>query len=256
MARTEKNNVDYFPFLCKEGRVTFYIESKYGNDGFATWIKILREIAVTSNHFLDLSSKTDMMYLSAKCRVSENVLDNIISDLSDMGQFDKELWYQYKIIWCQKFIDNIQDAYKKRNNKCITFQGLIDLLIAKGIRKSNKSNPKGSGNTHIIKENSKEENKIEKKTIEDRKSAFAYSLSEFKDKYPREMLVKFLEYWTEKNKSGTKMKFEMQTTWELPLRLSTWASRDKDFTGQGTNTPTSPSKPIPKPLTNEERRNL
>ena len=43
MARPERNNVDYFPFLCKEGKAMFYIEQKYGNDGYATWIKLLRQ---------------------------------------------------------------------------------------------------------------------------------------------------------------------------------------------------------------------
>lgn len=33
MARPQRNNVDYFPFFCKEGKSMFYIEQKYGNDG-------------------------------------------------------------------------------------------------------------------------------------------------------------------------------------------------------------------------------
>ena len=33
MARPERNNVDYFPFLCKEGKAMYYIEKKYKNKG-------------------------------------------------------------------------------------------------------------------------------------------------------------------------------------------------------------------------------
>lgn len=68
-----------------------------------------------------------------------------------------------------------------------------------------------------------------KKEIEERKSAFAYSLEIFKDKYPKEMLIAFYHYWCEKNITGKKMKFEMEKTFEVSLRLSTWASRDKNF---------------------------
>lgn len=137
MARPLRNNVDYFPFLCKEGSAMFYIEQKYGNDGFASWIKILRHLAVTNNHYLNLNNKSEFMLLSSKCRVSETVLNEIINDLCELGEFDKELWVN-KIVWCQKFIDSIQDAYNKRNNKCITLEGLRVLLCSLGVLKLGK----------------------------------------------------------------------------------------------------------------------
>ena len=70
MARPEKNTVEYFPFICDEGKKMFYIEETYGNDGFSTFIKILRELAKTDFHYLDLSKKTTLMFLSAKCKIS------------------------------------------------------------------------------------------------------------------------------------------------------------------------------------------
>jgi len=36
----------------------------------------------------------------------------------------------------------------------------------------------------------------------------------------------FIEYWTEPNKSGTKMRFELEKTWDLKRRLSRWANND------------------------------
>lgn len=133
MARPERNTVDYFPFMCDEGKKMFYIEETYGNDGFATFIKILRELAKTEYHYLDLRKNTTQMFLSAKCKVSKDVLLSIINDLSELGKFDINLWNESKIIWCQDFIDSIQDAYKKRNNECITFEGLKILLTSLGI---------------------------------------------------------------------------------------------------------------------------
>ena len=45
MARPQRNNVDYFPFYCEEGNKMFYLEETYGNDGFAVFVKLLRELA-------------------------------------------------------------------------------------------------------------------------------------------------------------------------------------------------------------------
>ena len=115
MARPERNKVDYFPFLCEEGEKMFYLEQTYGNDGFATFVKILRELARKDYHYINLSEQSSRMFLAAKCRITIDLLELIITDLVMLGKFDKKLW-DNKIIWCQDFIDNIQDAYKKRNN--------------------------------------------------------------------------------------------------------------------------------------------
>lgn len=83
-----------------------------------------------------------------------------------------------------------------------------------------------------------------KEKLENRKTAFGYSLKEFENVYPKTMLTAFFRYWTEKNKSGTKMKWEIEKTFELSLRLSNWASREKDFDKtQSKETPKVASKP-------------
>ncbi len=113
MARPTRNDVDYFPFMCKEGKGMFVIEEKYGNDGFATWIKILRSLATTNFHYLNLSDPSEKMFLSAKCKISQSVLESIIDDLINLGEFDKELWDEFSILYSEKFIESIEDAYKK-----------------------------------------------------------------------------------------------------------------------------------------------
>ena len=60
-----------------------------------------------------------------------------------------------------------------------------------------------------------------------RKDEFGKSLVPFVDKYGKEMIRAFFEYWSELNKSETKMLCEMQKTWEVSKRLATWAGREK-----------------------------
>jgi hypothetical protein len=42
-------------------------------------------------------------------------------------------------------------------------------------------------------------------------------------KYGQQMLQDFYEYWTEPNPSNTKMRFELQKTWDVNRRLARWA---------------------------------
>lgn len=60
-----------------------------------------------------------------------------------------------------------------------------------------------------------------------RKESFYQSLIPFVGKYPKDMIRAFFDYWSELNKSETKMRYELEKTWELPKRLATWASREK-----------------------------
>ena len=62
-----------------------------------------------------------------------------------------------------------------------------------------------------------------------RKENFGRSLIPYVDKYGKEMIREFFEYWTEMNKSKSKMRFEQQPTWETSKRLATWAKRDKNY---------------------------
>jgi DNA-binding MarR family transcriptional regulator len=49
-----------------------------------------------------------------------------------------------------------------------------------------------------------------------------------------EMGKNFLEYWTELNKSQTKMRFEMEKTWDTKRRLGRWEQNQKNWgSGKG-----------------------
>ncbi|MBS3993149.1 MAG: DUF4373 domain-containing protein [Bacteroidetes bacterium] len=232
MARPERNSVDYFPFLCEEGNKMFYLEETYGNDGFATFVKLLRELGKTDYHYLNLSKPSTLMYLSAKCKVSKEVLESIINDLVDLGKFDAILWRENKIIWCQDFIDSIQDAYKKRNNKCITLEGLFTLLTSLGIRKQGLLPTIGPINTQSKVKKSKV--KESKENYNARKLKFSTTLTPFLEMYGKEFLNEFYKYWTEPNKSQTKFRQELEPTWDLERRLQTWAKNDKNFSNKKT----------------------
>lgn len=60
-----------------------------------------------------------------------------------------------------------------------------------------------------------------------RREEFYNSLVPFVERYGKEMIRAFYDYWSELNKSETKMRFDTEKTWELARRLATWANREK-----------------------------
>lgn len=72
----------------------------------------------------------------------------------------------------------------------------------------------------------------EKKTIEDRTKDFKISIYPFSKSngwsgiYDTNMLKKFFDYWSEPNTSKTKMRFEMEKTWDLGKRIARWANNN------------------------------
>lgn len=138
MARPERNNIDYFPHPVKHGKKMSYIEKKYKNDGYAVWMKLLEELGDNNYHYLNLSDEVQLMFLEEKCNVNQEILLSIINDLVKLDEFNKELWEENKILFNEKFIETIKDAYNKRNNNCISLDGIRTHLISLGILKQGK----------------------------------------------------------------------------------------------------------------------
>jgi hypothetical protein len=144
--RKDKNTVDYFPHYCNSGKTMFILENKYGNDGYATWFKILEMLGSSENHYIDCRNISDWEFIQAKVRVSSEVLSDILYTLANLDAINKELW-DNKVIWSSNFIENISDAYLRRNNKCMQFDDLCKHLSIKCKQKCKSSDNKADINT-------------------------------------------------------------------------------------------------------------
>lgn len=105
---------------------------------------------------------------------------------------------------------------------------------------NNNPIPNPNPNPQIKKESTKKK-PIDAATaaalFEARKEEFYNSLFPFVSQYGREMVRAFFDYWSEPNKSHSKMRFELEKTWDVSRRLGTWASKDNTFNrgNNGTN---------------------
>lgn len=115
MGRPRKQTVDYFPhFVTTDSRTKFILEQSWGNDGYAFWFKLLELLGRSEGHYYDLSTTANDKYLMALMKIEESVIYEILETLADLGNIDKELWQERRIIWCQSLVDNLQDVYSKR----------------------------------------------------------------------------------------------------------------------------------------------
>jgi len=118
MGRPSKKYVDYFPHDtdASERRTLFVIESNYGNNGYAFWFKLLEVLGRKDGHFLDLNDDNELIFLSAKTRLSTEETKLILDLLAKLGAIDRELWAK-RIVWSQNFVDRITDVYRIRKKK-------------------------------------------------------------------------------------------------------------------------------------------
>lgn len=114
MARPIKSTVEYFPHFAKSGRTVYILESRFGNDGYAFWFKLLELLCDSERQAYDCSQASNWIYLLAKSRCSDEQAKQIIKELVDLGKIDRELWEQKQVLWVQNLVNNLEPIYKKR----------------------------------------------------------------------------------------------------------------------------------------------
>ncbi len=220
MARPERKTVDYFPHFISGGKKMFFIEQKYGNDGYATWFKILESLASTEDHFLNLNNEMDLLFLSAKCRIKEEVLLSFLEDLRRLNEIDEFLWLN-RIVYSHKFIESIQDAYSRRSNKCLTYEGFclqysgLCTTITQIEYKKNYNNPQSKVKKSKVNE------KEEFHSSEKKKDSFNFRKALIQENFD----PKLVEDWIQVRK--TKRAANTETAFKIFLNQILLAERTK-----------------------------
>ncbi len=167
--------------------------------------------------------------------LSYRQVDYALSKLSRTFEIEKKRDRYCVVIKICKFADYQRinnDACKTdvklMQNSCKTDANLYNSNMS---LKECKKERKKESNLTVTKESTslslttkKEQNK---KALEERRKLFIDSLAPYVEAYGSEMCNRFYNYWSEANRSYTKMKFELENTWELSKRLATWAKRSK-----------------------------
>jgi len=112
MGRPRKNTAEYIPIDVNDGKTFFTLEKRWGNDGFAFWVKLLRLLGRSEGLYFRLDDTTQD-YFFAAVGVDENVGYDIINMLVKMENIDRELWEKERIIWCQGLVDRLEPMFER-----------------------------------------------------------------------------------------------------------------------------------------------
>jgi DnaD/phage-associated family protein len=118
MPRAQKDIVEYFPHdaHASVGDTLTILQSRYKNDGYAVWFKILERLASSDGHYIDCNNDLKWKLFIAYLGVDEITTVEMLNLLVEIGNLDRILWGN-KIIWCQALVDNVADVYKNRRRE-------------------------------------------------------------------------------------------------------------------------------------------
>lgn len=231
MGRPIKETVEYFPHFVKGGRTIFILESKFGNDGYAFWFKLLEILCDTNNHFFDCKNASNWEFLLAKTHTTEEIANKIIKTLIDLGKIDEELW-EDKVIWIQSLANNLAFFYERRSAEIPKRPQLLytenynnnSLCEQKLQQKEIYVNKK-----YTIEKNIIEENIIEnkKENIEKEKKKFKIPTIEEVRQYCEERKngIDAETFWNFYQSKGWKVGKEPMKDWKACVR--TWENKRK-----------------------------
>ena len=177
--------------------------------------------------------------IPAQVRYAKELTPNaklLYAEITALAQKDGSCWASNKYFselynvstvtisrWVSSLVDNsfiIRKITYKKGTKEIDKRYLQ--LCSEGINNNDKTPI-----NKIVKDNNTSINNTSINNISNRRNEFVFEVLSFD--YEESILNGFIDYWTEPNKSNTKMKYELNKTWSTKLRLKTWAANQKKW---------------------------
>lgn len=186
--------------------------SEYGALGYGLYWRIIEMLHSDENHQLPTKKYVAMAIARQMLSTPEQVLKFIDDCVNEFFLLKQE----NDFIFCDRVFRNINKQQEIINKRKVagSLGGIANAKQKKAIAKQVVANK--------VNKNKEEE-------IKKRKEEFTSSLAPFKEVYGGEMLNAFYKYWTELNHSRTKMKYQLEDTWEVNKRLVTWGNNDIKF---------------------------
>lgn len=183
------------------------LRSELGWEGYGIYWAIIETLRDTDGYYYQ---KSRLRGLAFSLQVEESFLMKVINDFELFEQDDEKFW---------------SDSLNKR------------MMLAKTeIKKKSEAGKKGAkvrwqkDAVPITTDTNKNKNKLKLN-----KNKFVELINEISlsNNFVKSEVDKFIDYWTEPNKSGTKMRFELEKTWDPTRRLKRWMSNNFNTTKKG-----------------------
>lgn len=150
--------------------------------------------------------------------VRKDFVASVIKSFS-LFQYDSDSFWSDEVIEQIEKRQKIKDKRKEAANK--RWINKKNIIVPKKEIDSSPNVIDSSPNVKITKVDKEQE-------MKSRERKFYNMLIPFVKTYGREMIREFFDYWSEPNKSHSKMRFEQERTWDLSRRLQTWEKRSRN----------------------------
>jgi hypothetical protein len=251
MARPQKNNADYFPHdngMWSDRKIVA-LRNRFGLTGYAVW-NLLLETLCESESFEIAFDDSEVELLANFWGLETAKLKEMITFMERL----KLIKIDNGLLWSDKLKERLKpvldERERKRNWSRKRWQKdgngeesdgeneVLDVAnpshseeqSASSILKESKGNKSKEKESKL---NESKENRIERISDEiltpsqkARKFLKEIENSNLPDSDERK---KFFNYWTEKNKSGTKERWELEKTFEVEKRFATWQINAQKF---------------------------
>jgi len=116
MARPSKRNCDYFPLFVDQSRDLYYLETRYGIEGYYFYYRLREFLCKSDELTYRIEFEADWDYLYKYIAIDKEKVDEMLNASADNGIIDQELWYRTKIIWQDNLASNLTDAWRNRKD--------------------------------------------------------------------------------------------------------------------------------------------
>ena len=199
------------------------LRMKYGPEGYGIYFMIIEILRDTENYTLHLSNIDSICF---DIRADEEKVSDILKNYN-LFEIDGEYFYSRSLSRRMEKLDKIKEVRRESGKK-----GAIASAKVRQVPKSDKANVEQVKQSKV-KQSKVKDSKEKESILLERTDKFKNKVFEFQSQYDLEMLKEFVLYWTEPNKSKTKLKYEMEETWDYGRRITRWTNNKF----QGTKSP-------------------
>lgn len=167
--------------------------------------------------------------LVAETGISERVIRTCLQKLQETGEIIVEASNRFSLITICNY-DSYQDINSESVQQTSNQSPTTDPQPSTPKEDNIDSSGEESNSTNITRTKKPKKTKDEVLAETKKRMADFYnSLVPFVKLYGKEMVRHFYDYWSETNKSGSRMRWEQEPTWVLDKRLQYWSRNEKSY---------------------------
>ncbi len=182
------------------------IRMKYGMEGYGIYFGIIEILREQTDYYLYIR---DLKGIAFDLRVEDKIVEDIIKNY-ELFKIEGDLFYSRSL---KKRLE-LMDEKKKKRQEAGRLGGIASAKV--------KQKPTIAKALNKTKPNKTKQNK----TIKERYEKFKKSINTEFAHLDKNILDNFISYWTEPNKSNTKMRFELEPIFDNKRRLGRWLKND------------------------------